>query len=212
MPIILQLPFRKMLYPIHSITYYSINKGGENMNTQKKKISTAVLALVIGLTIISQPIYAAGPGFFGSNFFSGFIDFISKQFNLNKTDVQTALKTYQAQRKVTITPKPSMSPEARQAAEKARLDKLVTQGKITGDQENAIIAILAKYPQDPNATPEQRETQMTSMQNELKTWAASQKLDLNSILPMFGFGKGRGGQRGEERGERMPKPSVTPTP
>ena len=105
-----------------------------------------------------------------------------------------------------------MSPEARQAAEKARLDKLVTQGKITGDQENAIIAILAKYPQDPNATPEQRETQMTSMQNELKTWAASQKLDLNSILPMFGFGKGRGGQRGEERGERMPKPSVTPTP
>jgi hypothetical protein len=91
---------------------------------------------------------------------------------------------------------------------------LVVQGKITGDQENLIIAELAalstKYKFDSSLTPDQRKSQMTTMQNELKQWAQDNKIDPQYVLSFgrgrgFGEGKIQGGMRG-----RGPRPTITP--
>ena len=108
-----------------------------------------------------------------------------------------------------------MSPEARQTSDKKRLDALVSQGKITQAQEDAIIAELAtlraKYPVDPNATPEQRKTQMTNIQNDIKSWAKINGIDPTYIMP-YGQGRGIGvGRRGGMmRGNEGKEPTGTP--
>lgn len=167
-------------------------------------MSIFAAALVIGSFFAVRPTYAATGGFFGGNFFSEFITFISQRFGLDKTQVQTAVKDFQQQKKATTTPRPTMSPEDRTTAEKKRLDALVNRGKITSEQENAIIAELAavraKYPIDSNTTPDQRKTQMTSMQNDLKVWAQAQGID-----PSYVMFYGRGWGMGEERKGGMEK-------
>lgn len=187
------------------------------MNKQKI-VSLFTVALITGsLFAVSQPAYAAESG---GNFFSGLIQFISQKFGLDKSKVQTALQDYKKQTKATITPRPTISSDQQQAQEKKRLDPFVSQGKITADQENALIAELAtlraKYKLDPKAPPEQRKTQTAAMQNELKTWATAQGIDL-TVLPMLSQGKGwgegiGGGRMGGAgiRGERKPKPTTTP--
>ena len=185
------------------------------MKNKKRIITIFAVTLMTGSLFVSQPVHAANGGFIGGNFFSGLIQFISQKFGLDKTKVQTAVQDYQKQTKATITPRPTMSPDQQQAVEKKRLDPLVSQGKITGDQENAIIAELeamrTKYTFDKNATPDQRKTQMTNMQNELKTWAQSQGIDSTYVVPAFGQGRGPGGRMngGGFRG-RGPRPTSTP--
>ena len=181
------------------------------MMNKKKLVTLGTLAVIVGTLFVSRPAYAAEKGgFWGGNFFSGLVTFISQKFGLDKTQVQNAVQDYKKQTMATITPRPTMSPESKQTAEKKRLDTLVSQGKITTDQENAIIAELeavqAKYKLDASAAPEQRKTQMQSIQSELKSWATSQGIDI-SYLMMGGNGRGMGGGM---RGNRTPKPTVTP--
>jgi len=179
---------------------------------KKKTVSLVATVVIVGSLFAVRPTYAATGGFFGSNFFSEFITFISQKFGLDKTQVQTAVKDFQQQRKATITPRPTMTPEARTAAEKKRLDTLVSQGKITQAQEDAILAELAalwiKYPVDPNATPAQRKTQMTAMQTELKAWAQSNSIDIKYVT-FFGQGREMGDDVGL-RGSRRARPTQTP--
>jgi hypothetical protein len=189
------------------------------MISKKKIIFIGAFILLTGsLFAVSKPVYAANGGMWGGNFFSGFIDFISQKFGLNKTQVQSALQDYQAQQKATITPRPTMSPADRQAAEKKRYDVLVSQGKITTEQENLIIneleALRTKYNlgSQNNETSEQRKTDMQNMQNELKTWAESQNIDPNLLMPGFGmggrgFGMGRGGDKSGLKGNWGSKPT-----
>jgi len=102
--------------------------------------------------------------------------------------------------------------------EKTRLDKLVSSGKITADQETAIINELAALNTKYNLsslTGAQRKTQMQAMQAELKTWAASQSPSINLayLMPFGGgFGGPRGGMGGRGFHGQWTKPTVTPTP
>ena len=86
----------------------------------------------------------------------------------------------------------------RQDREKKRLDDLVSQGKITSEQETAIINELKslkdkyKLGQNTQETLEQRKADMESFQKDLKAWADSQKIDIKLIEPFGGPMMGRG--------------------
>ncbi|MCX6732506.1 MAG: hypothetical protein NTV98_03110 [Candidatus Roizmanbacteria bacterium] len=185
------------------------------MINKNKVIPVLAVTLIVGsLFMVSKPAYAASKGMGGGNFFSDLITFISQKFGIDKTQVQNAVQDFKKQKQASITPRPTMSPQQQQDAEKKRLDPLVTQGKISQDQENAIIAELttlrATYKINQSETPELRKTQMTKMQDELKKWASDNKIDPQYVLS---FGRGRGMGEGKiEGGFRGRGPMSTTTP
>ena len=89
--------------------------------------------------------------------------------------------------------------------------QLVKDGKITSDQETAIInelsALRVKYNFESlkNLTLEERKTQMETMRNEIVSWSQSQGIDSSYVSTgfcfgnrgMFGTGKGFGGRFGK---------------
>lgn len=170
-------------------------------------------SMIVG-SLLAPSAHAATGNSGNNNFFSGLVEYISQKFGLDKTKVQVAVQEYHNKVKATITPRPAQTPEARQAMEKKRLDVLVNQGKITADQEKAIIAeltaLMAKYPVYPNATPDQRKMRMENVQNELTAWAKSQNIDPTVVFPMGARGGWMGrGHRGFRDGDDI-KPTPTP--
>ncbi|HSX40443.1 MAG TPA: hypothetical protein VLF68_02415, partial [Candidatus Saccharimonadales bacterium] len=153
---------------------------------------------------VAVPAYAAS-GNTGGNFFSGLIQFLSQKFNLDQNQVKSAVTDFKNQHKQNVQ-------QTMQDREKARLDKLVTQGKITSAQETAIIselsALRTKYNlgNKTNETPQQRKQDFRNFQNDWNTWAKSQGIDPTLIMPLGRMGMG-------ERGfGKWGKLSPTPTP
>ncbi len=189
------------------------------MMTKKISISLLTLTFVSMLVFVVPQAHAQGTtNTTRPNFFQGIIDFISQKFGLDKTQVQSAVNDYRAQRKATMTPRPQLSAEDIANREKTRLDKLVTDGKITSAQEQAIItelaAIRSKYSLDSmkNLTSDQRRQKMQQMHDEIVTWAKSQGIDSSYVMPGFGMMGGmRKGMRPGFRGNWEKTPSVTPT-
>jgi transposase-like protein len=190
------------------------------MTTKKIVLPLAVAVLTMGTLFVTPEAHAQGFGGGGGNFFSGLIQFISQKFGLDKTQVQNAVNEYHQQNKANLTPRPSRSPEEIQASEQKRLDALVQQGKITSDQEKAILAelssIRSKYNPDSlkNLTPQERRTKMQGIRDELVAWAKSQGIDSSYVLPGFGMGRpGMMGKRGHWNfGGSTSSTSATPTP
>lgn len=105
------------------------------------------------------------------------------------------------------------------------LSDLVSQGKITEAQKQAIIAKMAELRSAreaekdsfKNLTPEQRKAKMDAQKTDLENWAKSQGIDL-SILPSIGHG-GHGefggmrkhGMMMQEGGENNPQASASPS-
>jgi hypothetical protein len=169
---------------------------------KKQTIFISILAVVItGTALFAVPrVYAETSGNTGThmNFFQELIAFISQKFGLDKTQVQSAVTDFSKQKKATMTPRPTQTPQQIADQEKTRLDALVKDGKISADQETAIInelAVLrAKYNQDnwKNLTTEERRTQMTAMRDEIISWAKSQGIDSSYVIPGVGIGRGFG--------------------
>ncbi|HVZ11722.1 MAG TPA: hypothetical protein VG965_01710, partial [Patescibacteria group bacterium] len=171
----------------------------------------------------AMPAYASTGSSSGPmGFFSGLIQFISQKFGLDQNQVKAAVQQYHDQNKgARPTPNPTQVQAMQQKMqdnEKKHLDTLVSQKKITSDQETAIInelaALRTKYPFDSSLTQDQRKTNMQNMQNDWKTWAQGQGIDPTIIGPMMGggrpgFGGKFGGFRGRGRGNWN---STTPTP
>jgi hypothetical protein len=181
------------------------------MNKQKILVSLTTVVLA-GSTLFAVPqIYAQTPGTSPHmNFFQELVAFISQKFGLDKTQVQSAVTTFQQQRKTTVTPRPTLTPDQIAAQEKTRLDALVTAGKITSNQETAIInelaALRTKYSATSmnGLTPAERKTQMTAQRDEIVAWAKSQGIDSSYIMGGFGMGDrgpGMGGGRGKSWGK-----------
>jgi hypothetical protein len=182
----------------------------------KQKITIALTTI----TLLATVLFAAPVAFAqntttnsGGNFFQGLIQFIEQRFGLNQTQVQSAINDYKAQAKPSGSPRPTLNPEQIQAREKTRLDKLVTAGKITGEQETAILneltALNTKYNLD-GLTGAQRKTQIQAMQTELKTWAQTNNINIGYVMPIFGGMNGRGRFHGQWG--LNPSPTPTPTP
>jgi polyhydroxyalkanoate synthesis regulator phasin len=138
------------------------------------------------------------------NPFSELVAMIAQKFNLDQTQVQSVFDDFRNQQRQNMQEKMT-------EREQSRLDQLVKDGKITSDQEKAILeelaALRSKYNPDnfQDLTPEQCQQQFQAEQDELKTWAQSQGIDPTILMPPFGREK-----RGFGRFHWQP--SVTPTP
>ena len=161
--------------------------------------------MLISTLAVTAPAYAlasASPGNTGGGtFISGLIQFIAQKFGLDQNTVQSAVNDYKNQQKMTMQ-------QNMQNRQKSRLDALVSQGKITSDQETAILnelaALRSKYntANFKNMTPDQRKQQFENEQNDIKSWAQSQGIDPSYVMP-FGSGMRRFGHR---------HMNLTPTP
>ena len=193
------------------------------INRTKLTQSLTVIALTAAVLSSFAPIANAqtpGGQSQGAGFFQGLMQFFEKEFGLNKSQVQSAVQQYKTQRNATITPRPTLSQQQMSTMEKSRLDKLVSSGKITSDQETAILSELSteqsKYASSlQGETPQQRRTTMQSMQSDLKSWAQANNINPMYVMTFGGMRGGRGmigrggyGHWGGPTGTQ----TVTPTP
>ncbi len=124
-----------------------------------KKIFLPIVAIIGATGIAFGTVQVVNAQTNNNGPFSGLATAIAQKFNLNQTDVQNVITDY---RKTKM-----------QDMFKTKLDKLVSEGKITQTQETAII----------------NELQTLKSQNKLsefKSWLQSQKID-PSLFPMFGM-------------------------
>jgi hypothetical protein len=188
-------------------------------NHPKLTRSLITVATIATLLVTAAPAFAQTPTpSQNGGFFQGLIQFIEQRFGLDKTQVQSAVKDYQSQRNATITPHPTMTQQQMTDREKSRLDKLVSSGKITNAQEQAILTELSSvWSQNmssmQNETSQQRRTQMQSTQNTLKTWAQSQGINPMYVIPFGGGGmRGGHGMMGKGGHGHWGNPTGAPTP
>lgn len=106
---------------------------------------------------------------------------IAAKFNLNVSDVQAVFDEDRAEHKADMYAKLV-----------ERLDSMVSDGKITSDQKEAILKkheeIENKMLELKNLSPEERKTQMDQYRSELESWAKEQGI----VFPFFEM---KGGDR-----------------
>lgn len=141
-------------------------------NRAKVAAASAIAVFVIGLSALGiTQVYAQSNG----NPISGLAQAIAQKFNLDPKQVQTTITDY------------------RQQNRQNHLNQLVTKGKITQAQEQAIITEIASLKSKYNLnslgtmTPQERKQALQNARNDFKTWAQSQGIN----LPIFGRGLGR---------------------
>lgn len=140
----------------------------------KKKIIIPLLAVAIvgiGAFGISQ-VHAQSNG----SPASGLVSAIAQKFNLDQNQLQLFVASYRQQN--------------RQVRLQTRLDRLVSQGKITQAQKQAILTEIASLKTKYNLnslgtmTPQEKRQAFQNAHSEFKTWAQSQGIN----LPLFGRG------------------------
>jgi len=168
-----------------------------------KKIILPALGIAIagGMILGTQRIYAQQKS---NNSFSGLIQAIAQKFNLDQTAVKSVFEQYQQE-------KQANRKNQMQQRLSGILDQEVKDGRIKNDQKQAIInelnQIKTKYKDQitKDTTVEQRKQIMQKEQEELKSWASSQGIDL-TLIP----GYGRKDMHGGGRFKNWASPTPTP--
>lgn len=175
------------------------------MITKKTKIIVA-LAIIIGITAAGVGVMQAATNNNGRpNFMSNIVNAIAQKFNLNPTDVQQVVDEQQAQQKAQMDVQ-------RQQSFTDRINKAVTDGKLTQDQANKILAEKASVDSQIAAlkgkTGDDLKNAMKQIMDSEKQWATDNNIPQQYL--MFGFGGGRGGFGGPGfKGHG--KPATSPT-
>jgi hypothetical protein len=152
-----------------------------------KKIFIPVIALTIAGTTffgVSQFVHAQNSG-------QTLVQMIAQKFGLDQNKVQAVFDDYKNQHQ-------SEKLQFMQDRLKTHLDGLVSQGKITSSQEQAIIDELSKLRDEvtganfKNMTSQERKQAMQKIHDEFVSWAKSQGIDLTLVHPFGGIGMHKG--------------------
>jgi uncharacterized protein (DUF433 family) len=172
----------------------------------KKVILPAFAVIVIGAGIVGgSPVNAQTvtptQTVSKNNFFNEMVDFIAQKFGLDKAKVQSAMTEFHDKKKSEIQ-------QNMQQREQDRLTKLVSEGKITETQKQAILTKLSSLKDKINAdtlknmTPQERKQYMQTQRDELKSWAQSQGIDPKVLQP--GLGRRGGWMRNDVKSAPNP--------
>ncbi len=160
-----------------------------------KNTSKVFLATVLGLGLTVAGVssaHAAGvaPQNGRTNFINSLVTALVQKFNLNQTDVQQVVND-------TLTAQKAQAETNREQAFKIRLDKAVTGGKITQDQENKILAEEASIKTQIQAlsgkTGQDYKTALKQIMDSVTAWATANNIPKQYLMPEFsmhGIGKG----------------------
>lgn len=152
-----------------------------------KKILIPVFAVVVtGSTLLGVSSIAHAQS--GSAPFSGLAQAIASKFNLNTSDVQNVISAFKQQQRANWQ-------QNMQQREKKRLDRLVSQGKITNSQETAILSELSTLQGQfsrsslQGMTQKQRRQAFLNEKNAIESWANSQVPSINPkyVMPFRGY-------------------------
>ena len=126
-----------------------------------------------------------------TNPMSSLVDAIASKFNLNKSDVQAVFDQQRTQMEAN-----------REAEVKKEVAQLVTDGKITQAQADAINAKRAEVQKEREAnkdttkTREEMKSQMDVKRTELEQWAKDNGISTDYLRYVMGGGRGHGGPGG----------------
>lgn len=169
------------------------------MTYTKKSLLAITAASIVGATMLGVgATFAAAPNATPINRMHSLVQALADKFHVNTTDVQAVFDAQHAQQ---VTD--------RVAQEKTRLDKAVTDGKLTQDQENLIIAKQAEQKTFMESlkgkTKAEIQTAMKTNGESLKKWITDNKIP--QAFFHFGFGpemgRGFGGRMGASGFHRM---------
>lgn len=171
---------------------------GVNM---KKQFLAAGLAATIGIAGVGAGVVNAAADTSKTDPTSSLVDKIATKFNLNKSDVQAVFDEQKTTRDA-----------ARETEIKAAVTQLVTDGKLSLAQADAINAKRADLQKDHEAnratmdglSPEARKEKMETKRSELESWAKSQGIPTEYLRYVVGHG-GPGMRHGHDRGDDMTK-------
>jgi len=146
----------------------------------KNKLLLTITILFLGLNLVIS-IYAQETNSQSKNIFSELVDSIAHKFGLDKDKVQNAMQEFNQQKK-------QKKQNQFQVRLKKRLDELVNQGKMTVNQENALLKKVAelrsKYSpaNGQNLSITQRKSWQEKEREELKAWASANGIDWSLIM------------------------------
>ncbi len=150
-------------------------------------ISTLAFASMVGISAVNAAESA------GANGPTALIEKIATRFNLNKDEVKAVFDEEHTAREA-----------EKQKSQEQRLSQLVTDGKITADQKNKILAktseLQAKHEAEKDALKDKTEAErraiMEANRAELEKWAADNGISLEYVRPLGGRGhRGMGAPR-----------------
>lgn len=159
-----------------------------------KSIAVTAAALAGIASAGTGVLYAAqSPSNAVRNPVNGIVNAIATKFNLNASDVQSVFDEHRRKAEETVRTE-------HETRIKAELDQAVTDGKLTREQADKIIAKrqeLATLKTDlKNGTPEEHRAAMEARMESLKTWAKENNVPVEYLLSFGGKMKTMGaGQR-----------------
>lgn len=165
----------------------------------KKQLIAAGVATAIGLTGLGAGVaQAATASETDSSPMSGLVSALATKFNVDKSEVQ---EVFDAQRQTMET--------ERETKVQTELKKLVTDGKLTQSQVDAINAKRAEIKSAREAnkeaakdmTRDERKAKMEEQKASLETWAKEQGIDSEYLRYVMGHGPG--GHHGPGKGFKM---------
>jgi hypothetical protein len=160
-------------------------KGGCLKNIKQPVITAAAIASIVGVSTMGVSLAANAQANDGNNL----VDKIAKKFHLNKDDVQKVFDDNRAEHEAD-----------RQQRLENRLDKSVSDGKITSAQKGQIMAKLEEmksfFDSLKDKSPSERKTALKDKRAELQKWAKDNKIPKGLLMPA-GLHHGFGGHRPE---------------
>ncbi len=151
-----------------------------------KQILIPAMLMVVGSSIVLGTTYVSAQEGLDSS--TSIVNKIAQKFGLKTEDVQAVFDEHHAEMKTQMKGKLV-----------DRLSQLVSEGKITEAQKEAIMAKmdelsaarLSLNERSKEMTPEERKAEMEKTRAELEAWAKEQGLDLSAIGGLF-FGHHKG--------------------
>jgi NADH dehydrogenase/NADH:ubiquinone oxidoreductase subunit G len=147
-----------------------------------------LIVLILALIVLASAALAAQVKAQQKDHPDALIQKLVERFSLNQYEVEQVFNEARQEKN-----------QEMQARQEEKLGQLVSEGKLTEEQKQTIIAkkqeLQQNRPDFDSMSEEERRAQKQAHQEEIKAWAEENGIDMHLII---GFGNGPGPKRGQE--------------